>query len=131
MATVIGTKGAELDLLIRQGATFGPNASRLTNPNGTPVNLTGSTFRGQIRKTASDALSTGCAITFTITNAINGEFTWEVTDEATTVLVADSISESAPASTYVWDMEMEDSSGRVLPLAYGKVQVFREVTKAT
>ena len=131
MATLIGTKGAELDILIRQGATFGPVASVLTNPDTSPVNLTGCVFRGQVRKTASDALSTGCAITFTITNASAGQFTWEITDEVTTTLTADATSESGPNSQYVWDMEMQDASGRVIPLAYGKAQVFREVTKDT
>lgn len=127
----IGTKGSELDLLIRQGATFGPNLCTLKNPDTSPINLTGCTFRGQIRKTASDPLSTGCAITFVITNAAAGEFTWEVTDENTTALAADAISEAGPASQYVYDIEMEDASGRVIPLLYGKVSVFREVTKVT
>lgn len=126
---VIGTKGQELDLLLRQGASFGPVACRLTNPGGSAMNLTGATIRAQIRKTASDALSTGAAAVCTITNAINGEFTYEFTVAATTALIADSISEEAPASIYTWDMEIEDSTGRVTPLVYGKVNVFREVTK--
>lgn len=129
MATTLGSKGAELNLLIRQGATFGPNVCTLTNPDTSPVNLTGCTFRAQIRKTASDPLSSGAAATFTITNAALGEFYWEFTDEVTTVLVADSVSETAPASIYTWDMELEDASGRVIPLLYGTVNVFREVTK--
>lgn len=128
---VIGSKGAELDILIRQGATFGPNRCTLTNPDTSPINLTGCTFRGQIRKTASDALSTGCAATFTIVNAASGIFDWEFTAANTTALTADATSETAPASLYVYDIEMEDASGRVIPLVYGKVNVFREVTKAT
>lgn len=126
---VVGTKGQEVDLLIRQGATLGPIACRLTNPNATPMNLTGATIRAQIRKTASSAASTGAAAVCTITNAANGEFTYEFTTAATTALVADEVSEEAPASIYTWDMELEDASGRVTPLVYGKVNVFREVTK--
>jgi len=36
---VIGTKGAALDLLIRQGATVGPNSTTLKDGTGTPINL--------------------------------------------------------------------------------------------
>jgi hypothetical protein len=125
----IGSKGANLDILVRQGSTFGPNRCTLTNPDTSPVNLTGCTFRGQIRKTASDPLSSGASATFTIINAAAGIFDWEFTDEATTTLTADNISETAPASVYVYDVEMEDASGRVIPLLYGNVNVFREVTK--
>jgi hypothetical protein len=128
-APVIGTKGAELDLLIRQGATFGPNTCTLTNPNATPVNLTGATLRAQIRKTATSTLVPGATGTFVITNAANGVFTWEFTAAVTQLLTADNDSEAAAASTYVWDMELQDASGRVIPLCYGKVNVFREVTK--
>lgn len=131
MATQIGSKGSELDLLIRQGATFGPVACTLTNPDTSPVNLTGCTFRGQMRKTASDLLSTGCAFTFVITNATLGQFTIEITDENTTALAADVVSETGPSSQYVYDVEMEDASGRVIPILFGKAQVFREVTKVT
>ena len=126
---VVGTKGQEVDLLIRQGATLGPVLCRLTNPNATAMNLTGAVIRGQIRKTASSAGSTGATAVCTITNALNGEFTYEFTAAATTALVADDNSEEAPASIYVWDMELEDSTGRITPLVYGKVNVFREVTK--
>lgn len=125
----IGTKGAELDLLIRQGATFGPNSSRILNPNGTPVDLTGATIRAQIRKTPNSTLSPGATAVFTITNATNGQFNWEFSASDTTLLTADASGETAAGSQYVWDMELQDSTGRVLPLLYGKVSVYREVTK--
>jgi len=125
----IGTKGSELDLLIRQGATFGPIVSTITNPNGTAMNLTGATLRAQIRKTPTSPLVEGAVGEFTITNAAAGQFSWGFSAAVTELLVADSESELAAASTYVWDMELEDLSGRVIPLMYGKVNVFREVTK--
>lgn len=127
MAT-IGNKGEELNLLIRQGATFGPNECTLVNPNGTPMNLTGCTFSAQIRKTPSSPTVLASAV-FSITNAAQGQFTWEFSETATATLVADDTSETAEASTYVWDMEMQDNSGNILPLVYGAVNVFREVTK--
>jgi len=126
----IGTKGSELDLLIRQGASFGPIASTIKNPDTTPMNLTGAALRAQIRKTPTSPLVDGAVGEFEITNAAAGEFTWGFSADVTELLVADSESELAPASTYVWDMELEDSIGRVIPLMYGKVNVFREVTKS-
>ena len=128
---ILGTKGANLDILIRQGATFGPVIARLKDNNGNPVNITGCTLRAQIRKTPTSTLVDGATAVFDITDPANGIFTFEFTAEVTTLLTADSESETAPASIYVWDMEMQDSSGRVTALVYGKVNVFREVTKST
>lgn len=125
----IGTKGAELDLLIRQGATFGPVTSTLTNPDDSPIDLTGAIIRAQIRKTASSSIERGCVISFDIIDAANGVFQWYLDAQTTANLHADNESEDAPASMYVWDMELEDSIGRILPLIYGKVRVFREVTR--
>lgn len=126
----IGTKGAELDLLIRQGATFGPIVSRITNPNGTPMNLAGATIRAQVRKTPTSPIGEGCTASFNIIEAADGRFQWFFTAAATQTLAADAESELSPSSTYVWDMELEDSTGRIIPIFYGKVNVFREVTKA-
>lgn len=125
----IGTKGAELDLLIRQGATFGPVRSTLKDNLGVAINITGGTFRAQIRKTATSTLVPGATAVFTVVDAPNGVFDWEFPVSSTTLLVADNESELAQASIYVWDMEFQDTAGRVLPLTYGKVNVFREVTK--
>ena len=123
---IIGSKGAELDLLIRQGATF--LASSQMTTGGTPVNLTGATLRAQIRKTPSNTIAEGATAVCTITNAVEGRFTWEFTDEATAALVA-GVDENDSLSQYVWDMEVEYADGRVYPVMYGVVKVFREVTK--
>ena len=125
----IGTKGSELDLLIKQGCTFGPTVSTLKNPDDSPIDLTGSELRAQIRKTPNSSILKGIIIDFDITDAEAGEFTWGFSAEDTAGLSADSESETAVSSTFVWDMELQDSSGRVLPLLYGKAYVFREVTK--
>lgn len=127
MATIIGTKGAELDLLVRQGATFGPYQITLSNPENTPVDLTGATFRAQIRKAPLTLLDTGISAVFTYTNRIGGVFSFEFTAKDTASLTA-GVDESAIESQYLWDLEMEDSTGRVLPLLYGSVKLFREVS---
>jgi len=129
-APIIGTKGAQLDLLIRQGATFGEITMTVKNSlTQQPVNLSGYTVRGQIRKTAASTLQEGAAASFAIIDATNGVLSFWFTATATAALQADATSEDAPASQYVWDMEMESATGYVQPLLYGNVKVFREVTK--
>jgi hypothetical protein len=124
----LGTKGAELDLLIRQGATLGPFNMKVLTADGNDVDLTSAVFRAEIRRTAESPALAGVTFTFTITTPLEGIVDWEVDADSTTELMAGE-SETDTESQYVWDMEVELSDGRVLPLLYGKVSVFREVTK--
>ena len=73
----IGSIGEQLDILIRQGANFGPYSVGLYQDAAKtqPINLTGAQFRAQIRKKALDTAVT-IAITCTITDAVNGKFTF-------------------------------------------------------
>lgn len=125
-APILGSIGEELDLLIRQGATFGPYTLTMRNPDTTPVDLTGMLFRGKIRKDSKSTVS--YPITFTVLDAVNGVVQMSISDEDTTSIPAGPNLSHAD-SKYVWDAEMEDSLGSVLPLYYGKVSVFREITK--
>lgn len=127
----IGSIGTNLDLKLRQGATFGPVVGQLKNADETPINITGYTFRAQMRKSADDALSTGLAFTCSVVDGPNGKFSIELSDEQTSTLDVDPISMDALDSTYVWDLEMESPAGKVTALLYGKANVFREVTKDT
>ena len=124
----LGTKGGELDLLLKQGSTFGPHLITLKDSNNTAINITGATIRAQIRKT-SDAATTTATGDFVITNGSAGQFTFGFNTTATSALQVDPSSETATDSQYVWDMEIQYADGRVYPLMYGKVSVFREVTK--
>ena len=127
MAT-LGYIGEKLDLLIRQGATLGPFQGAMTNPDGTPVDLSGCVLRAQIRKKALDP-AVVTPVTVTITDPLSGQYVFGLNAELTAAIVAgESIKD--PTSKYVWDMEMVDASGQVLPLYYGDVSVFREVTRA-
>lgn len=125
---VLGTKGAELDLLIKQGSTFGPHLITVKDSNDVAINITGATIRAQIRKlsTSATAAATG---DFVLTAPTSGQFTFGFSNTATAALQADADSESGTDSQYVWDMEIQYADGRVYPLMYGKVQVYREVTK--
>lgn len=124
----IGTKGAALDIIIRQGATFGPQTLTVKGSDGLPINVTGYTFRGQVRKTA-DAATAAASLTFTLTDPTNGVVVFVISATATAAITCDPDSETEAASQYVWDCEMEDGSGVVTPLLYGIASVFREVTK--
>lgn len=125
----IGNFGAEESLDIRQGATFGPINATLTNPDASPVNIIGWMFRGQVRRSPTATLTPGATFEFTITNAAQGQFTFSISDEQTTLLQADPLGPDAPASQYVYDIEAELPDGRVLALIFGTARVQREVTK--
>lgn len=128
MATTpsIGTYGENLDLRVKQGSTFGATVI-VTNPDGTVMDLTACTVRGQIRR---KALDTALIVAFTcaVTDAEAGTFTFGLTDEQTADIDAGETT-AKPDSNYVYDIEVEDSVGGVTPLLYGKVVVFREVTR--
>lgn len=126
-APVAGTAGVRLDLIIRQGSSFGAGVFKLQNPDLTPVLLSGFLFRGQMRK---KALDTSVVATFdcSVVDAANGLWTFGMSLAKTTALTAGEQINSA-ASTYVYDIEMVDTLYRVLPIFYGNVQVQREVTR--
>jgi hypothetical protein len=125
---VLGTKGGELDLLLKQGSTFGPHQITLKDSNNQPINITGATIRAQIRKT-SDAANPVATGDFVLVTPGSGVFTFGFSSVSTSSLLVDTVSETGTDSQYVWDMEIQYSDGRVYPLMYGKVSVFREVTK--
>jgi hypothetical protein len=128
MTATIGTIGERLDLLIRQGATLGPFICTISNPDGSPVNLTGATIRGQIRKQASDTSPTA-TFAVLIMDAAAGRYSFAL-DAATTAGIPAGRDITKPESLYVWDMELQDSLGRVIPLYWGDARVHREVTRA-
>lgn len=124
MAT-IGYKGENLDLLIRQGASFDEQV--IFAFNNQPVDLTGLSFRGQVRKTFDAPLITA-QIQVDVVDAINGVVRIYIPDD-TTALIEAGETEDDPLSQYVYDIEAEDANTDVYPFLYGIVSVFREVTK--
>lgn len=128
MTITLGTFGEVVALQIRQGATFGPFTAQMFNPDGvTPVDLTGCTVRAHIRARAKDPVILA-ALNASITDAPAGKYEFGLTDEQTALLPAGETVKDAESKA-VWDLELEDSTGRVLALYYGPVTVFREVTR--
>jgi hypothetical protein len=127
MSLELGWYGEEMTLRIRQGGTFGPFYAEMKNPDLTPVDLTGCTITGQIRKKAKDT-TVVCSIAFTIDAGTGGTYSFTI-DKVTTALLECGESANSAASKYVYDIEMVDALGRSYPLYYGNVLVFREVTR--
>ena len=123
-------KGKELNLTIRQGATFGPIVCTLKDSTGTPVNITGYTVAAQVRKTPFTRKASGFAATCVVVNGAAGQFSFEFEAEDTAKLIVGE-SENDTDSLYYWDLELIQPDTRVIPVIYGTVKVFREVTKST
>lgn len=120
----LGFVGEEMELLIRQGSSFGPYIFTVQNPDTTPVNLTGCTVAAQLRKAPGSP--TVAVLTCTITAPTLGEFQMEMPKATTGALVCGPTPEN-PDSIYNWDMVLVDSSGRNTPLYYGKAKIHAKV----
>lgn len=114
-----------------QGATFGMTIT-VKQANNAVQNLTGYTARMQIR-TAYDA----GAITESLTTS-NGEITivpaegnlvFELAATRTANIPVVLNNGVPPKTSYVYDLELIDSSNRVSKLLYGIVDVYGEVTR--
>lgn len=139
----VGNIGEELDLLIAQGRDFGPlrfQAFQLDPALGewpadapipesawVPMNLTGATIRGQIRKKPADT-AVVAALVVTMTDAAAGRYELSLPDEVVAGIVAGT-DLRRPESLYAWDLEMVEPGGRIVPLYWGAVRVHRRVTR--
>lgn len=113
---------------ISQGSDFKLSLS-IKDSNQNPVDLTGHTFRGQIRKTASDAV-TQATFTFTITDAVNGAVDVELpAADSSAIALGKSKNAARTITTMTYDIESEDASGNVTRWLEGLVKFSPEVTK--
>lgn len=123
---VIGTIGDKVDLLIRQGATFGPYWIEIVDEAGAPIDLTGCVVKASMRKEIGDAVP---AAEFTIGyNALEGKFSYMLTKAVTSALVAGATVKD-PVGKNFWDCEITWLDGSVSPICYGDATVFREITR--
>lgn len=114
-----------LDLYIEQGASF-KRTLQIKDANNAPIDITNSTFRGQIRCKATDTTIV-VAFTFTITDAVNGFVDMTLLATETELIPTKGYIFDA-TSSFVYDVEME-TAGVVTRLLNGKVSVSPEVTK--
>jgi hypothetical protein len=111
------------NLTVYQGATF-QRALILKNESAALINLTGYTFRGQVKSAYSDASPT-FSFVFTLRN--------QATDTGVVDMVLAAASTSAVSiikkTSYLYDVEMVDAAGTVRRIVEGKLELFPEVTK--
>lgn len=123
---LLGDKGRQIDLLVKQGATLRRKYCQIKRGDGSPIDITGCLFLSEIRKTA-DAPAMAARVQFEITDAANGRFCYFVGDDATAGIIADPDDELQPESIYVWDSKIKfpGVGGESWPLFFGNVYVFR------
>lgn len=107
-----------LNILVEQGATFSRILTIEQTP-GTPLNLTGYTFAGKMKKSYTDATA-AATFTITVTNAAAGQATWSLTPTQTQALVP---------QVHRYDIEMTNTStGVVTRLLEGEAWVSASMT---
>jgi DUF4097 and DUF4098 domain-containing protein YvlB len=123
MASIKVTKGDlayAYNIRIQQGTDWSLDVT-LLDSNGNAVNLTGATFKGQIRDTFAPKGTKLADFTITIVNASAGSLT--INSPNTT---NDSTKITATAGVY--DIEMTDSSAKISRILQGTVEFLPEVT---
>lgn len=107
------------NLTIDQGSTFSVEID-VTDSSGDPLNLTGYTVAGQIRKTYSS--STSINFTASVYSNIGGTVKIELSATTTNAM---------KAGRYVYDVEItQTSSGDITRIVEGQLEVKPGVTKA-
>ena len=105
------------NLYIDQGSSFSSTVT-VEDVNDNPVDIGGYTLRGQIRK--SYASTTATNFTSTISDAVNGKFTIELSPVQTGAL---------KAGRYVYDVEVINPSNVVTRVVEGQVTINPRVTQ--
>ena len=107
-----------LNILIEQGATFSRTLTVESSP-GTPINLTGYTFAGKMRKNLSDATA-AVSFTLSISNAAAGQVLWTLTATQT---------DSLAPQVHRYDIEMTAPGGTVTRILEGEAWVSGSATR--
>lgn len=108
---------ADQDLILTRGDTE-TLVVTITADGSTPVDITGRTYRAQIRST-QDSTTIKASFTCTVPNGTDGQ--------VSCVLSATS-SAALSAGLYFWDLE-ENASGIISTILAGNVTVIADVTR--
>lgn len=122
----VGFKGARQDLLIRQGADFGPSLGRIKNADGSPFDLSGCELSAVAAKVSTQP-HPSFVFTVTITDAEAGEFELSATASQTAGLAC-GLTETDPKSQYLWQLDALRPGSKTTPIAYGQVAIFRRLS---
>lgn len=108
-----------LNILVEQGSTFSRTLT-VEQTAGVPLNLTGYTFAGKMKRQLSDA-NAAATFTLTVTNAAAGQVSWALTATQTDALAA---------QVHRYDIEMTNTgSGAVTRILEGEAWVSGSATK--
>lgn len=110
---------SKLNMTMDQGSTFEKTLRFYTDEQGTPKDLTGFTFRGQLRQLYDDTEPQG-AFEFTVVDPAQGVVNMLLTAEETAGLEAGKLK---------YDVEMVRPNNTVRRLFEGVITVTPEVTK--
>ena len=110
--------GAYTDLTIDQGADF-ETTFDLVADDGTPVDITGYIFTGQIRKSYYSTNPTANLV-ITILNSVNGN---------TKISLGSSNTANIISGRYVYDIKMKDSMNVTTRVVEGIVTITPQVTR--
>jgi hypothetical protein len=117
--TVLSVTGAQFDVRVRRGAALGPYTVTATRKStGLAISLTGATISCHVRKAYEDPVIVATVVC-TITNATAGQFSVELDADTTAAITA---------GDYVWDLIIEESSGKVTPWWRGTFTVTGRAT---
>lgn len=106
-------------VVIEQGATYDP-VMTYKDSAGNPINLTGYTFRGHVRKTVASTTVVLDLATYVTLGGAAGTITFNIPDTITAALTP---------GDYVYDMELESGSGVTRRILEGALRVTPEVTR--
>jgi len=124
----IGFRGVRQDIEIRQGAEGGPYLCTLTNQDGLPFDLTGCHFNTSVRKSSSSLLTPWAlaAMESAVVDAKAGRFQLWITSHNTGLMECGE-TEQDPKSRWVWQVDLVEADGRISPVAYGALIIFRNL----
>ncbi len=116
------------DILVEQGATFLLTIT-IKDTSGVPIDLTGQTFRGKIKKSFTD-VTAQANFTFTLANQITnpGKVTVELSATDTAGIVLNTQGTARVLTTMAYDIE-SDNAGVVKRWLQGLAKISPEVTK--
>ena len=117
--TVLSVTGAQFDVRVRRGAALGPYTGTATRKSTElPIPLTGATISCHVRSSYENPIIVAVVVC-TITDANAGQFSVELDADTTAAIVA---------GDYVWDLIIEESSGKVTPWWRGTFTVTGRAT---
>jgi hypothetical protein len=108
---------ADQDLIITRGDTE-TLVVTITSDGSTPVDITGRTYRAQIRST-QDSTTIKASFTCTVSFGTSGQVTCTLSATSSAAL---------SAGLYFWDLE-ENASGVISTILAGNVTVLADVTR--